>query len=78
MINYESWKEPIIDTEYVLPKTMEEMKLEADGFSELNPKVKREGKVYKSLDGGWDCIVELKNKILIRQPNSPKKKSCQR
>lgn len=42
---------PIIDTEYVLPKTMEEMKLEADGFSELNPKVKREGFVYRSVDG---------------------------
>lgn len=33
---------PIIDTAYELPKTMEEMKLEADGYSELNPKVKRE------------------------------------
>lgn len=42
---------PIIDTEYMLPKTMEEMKLEADGFSELNPKVKREGFVYRSIDG---------------------------
>lgn len=42
---------PIIDTEYELPKTMEEMKLEADGYSELNPKVKREGFVYRSLDG---------------------------
>lgn len=42
---------PIIDTEYVLPKTMEEIKLEADGFSELNPKVKREGFVYRSVDG---------------------------
>lgn len=42
---------PIIDTEYVLPKTMEEMKLEADGYSEINPKVKREGFVYRSVDG---------------------------
>lgn len=42
---------PIIDTEYTLPNTMEEMKLEADGFSELNPKVKREGFVYRSIDG---------------------------
>lgn len=42
---------PIIDTEYVLPKSMEEMKLEADGYSELNPKVKREGFVYRSADG---------------------------
>lgn len=42
---------PIISTEYILPKTMEEMKLEADGYSEINPKVKREGFVYRSVDG---------------------------
>lgn len=42
---------PIIDTEYLLPKTMEEMKLEADGYSEINPKVKGEGFVYRSVDG---------------------------
>lgn len=42
---------PIVSTEYYLPKTMEEMKLEADGYSEINPKVKREGFVYRSVDG---------------------------
>lgn len=42
---------PIIDESYILPKTMEEMKLEADGNSIINPKVKREGFVYRSLDG---------------------------
>lgn len=42
---------PIIDTAYELPKTMEEMKLEADGYSELNPKVKREGFVYRDVLG---------------------------
>lgn len=42
---------PIIDTAYELPKTMEEMKLEADGYSELNPKVKREGFVYRDISG---------------------------
>lgn len=42
---------PIIDTSYTLPQTMEEMKLEADGYSQLNPKVKREGFVYRSIDG---------------------------
>ena len=42
---------PIIDTDYILPKTMEEMKLEADGYSEINPKVKREGFVYRSING---------------------------
>lgn len=42
---------PIISTEYYLPKTMEEMELEADGYSEINPKVRREGYVYRSQDG---------------------------
>lgn len=42
---------PVIDESYTLPNTMEEMKLEADGYSEINPKVKREGFVYRSLDG---------------------------
>lgn len=42
---------PIISTEYYLPKTMEKMKLEADGYSEINPKVRREGYVYRSQDG---------------------------
>ena len=42
---------PIIDTECILPKTMEEMKLEADGKSVINPKMRREGFVYRSKDG---------------------------
>ena len=42
---------PVIDTNYVLPKTMEEMKLEADGRSRINPDVPREGFVYRSQDG---------------------------
>lgn len=42
---------PIIDIAYELPKTMEEMKLEADGYSKLNPKVKREGFVYRDISG---------------------------
>lgn len=42
---------PIISTAYELPKTMEEMKIEADGYSELNPKVRREGFVYRTQDG---------------------------
>ena len=50
-INNELNYVPIIDTSYTLPKTMEEMKLEADGNSIINPKVKREGFVYRSLDG---------------------------
>ena len=42
---------PIISIEYELPNNMEDMKLEADGFSVVNPKVKREGFVYRSQDG---------------------------
>lgn len=42
---------PVISTEYILPNSMEEIKQEADGFSVINPKVKREGFVYRSMDG---------------------------
>lgn len=34
-----------------MPETMEELKLSADGMSSINPEVKREGIVYRSLDG---------------------------
>jgi len=49
--NYGLKHVPIIDVNYELPKTMEDMKLEADGYSEINSKVKREGFVYRSKDG---------------------------
>lgn len=42
---------PIISDCYCLPKEMEEMKKEADGFSVINPNVKREGFVYRTQDG---------------------------
>ena len=42
---------PIIDTKHELPHDMESMKLEADGYSTINPKVKREGFVYRNQDG---------------------------
>lgn len=42
---------PIISLDYKLPKTMEEMKIEADGYSIINPKVKREGFVYRDQNG---------------------------
>ena len=41
---------PIIDTYYFLPEDMETFKLEADGTSTI-ANVKREGFVYRSLDG---------------------------
>ena len=44
---------PIVGDYYQIPigTDMETFKLSADGFSEINPKVKREGFVYRSLDG---------------------------
>ena len=42
---------PIISEEYEIPHTIEEMKAEADGYSVINPDVKREGFVYRSQDG---------------------------
>lgn len=38
---------PVVDWNFKLPKTMEEMKLLADGNSLINPDVKREGYVYR-------------------------------
>lgn len=42
---------PIIDANHRLPSDMQSMKLEADGYSSINPKVKREGFVYRNYDG---------------------------
>lgn len=42
---------PIINEHYKTPDTMEEIKLQADGFSIINPKVKREGFVYRDMSG---------------------------
>lgn len=42
---------PIITENHTLPNTMEELKIEADGYSVVNPKVKREGFVYRTQDG---------------------------
>lgn len=45
---------PILRTDFVCPDTMEEMKQIADGYSVINPKVKREGCVYRSADNSRD------------------------
>lgn len=42
---------PILSVYYHTPETMEEIKKEADGYSVINPKVKREGFVYRTIDG---------------------------
>lgn len=42
---------PIIDDDYHMPDDFEELKLQADGKSVISPKYRREGFVYRSLDG---------------------------
>lgn len=42
---------PIIDEAYIMPDDFESLKLEADGKSVISPKYRREGFVYRSLDG---------------------------
>ena len=56
---------PIISTEYTLPATMEEIKLEADGYSEINSKVKREGFVYRTADGK-DSFKNVSREYLLK------------
>lgn len=46
---------PIIDDDYHMPDDFEELKLQADGKSVINPKYRREGFVYRSLDGKQSC-----------------------
>lgn len=48
---------PIIDTNFIIPDTMEEMKKSADGNSLLNPNEIREGCVYRS----YDSKISFKN-----------------
>lgn len=50
LMNYNVPFVPVLDPG-VLPDDMETLKLEADGYSTINQKVKREGIVYRSLDG---------------------------
>lgn len=59
---------PIIEVLHKLPKTMEEMKLEADGYSVINPKVKREGLVYRSQDG-QKSFKNVSREYLLRHSN---------
>ena len=42
---------PIVDEHFIMPDDFEELKLMADGKSVINPKYRREGFVYRSLDG---------------------------
>lgn len=55
---------PIIG-EVKMPDTMEELKALADGNSVVNPKVMREGFVYRSLDG-VESFKNVSNKYLLK------------
>lgn len=48
-----------------LPKTMEEMKAQAEGMSVVNPEVLREGIVYRSLDG-QESFKNVANSYLLK------------
>lgn len=43
---------PILERNHYLPRTMEELKAEAEGKSVFNPKIDREGLVYRNSDAG--------------------------
>lgn len=56
---------PIIDTAFVLPDTMEELKAQADGASVLNPHVMREGLVYRKTADNTFSFKNVSNKYLL-------------
>lgn len=56
---------PIIDTAFILPDTMEELKAQADGVSRLNPRVMREGLVYRKTADNTFSFKNVSNKYLL-------------
>lgn len=58
---------PIIDEAYVFPDDFEELKLQADGKSTINTKVRREGFVYRSLDGKQSAKNVSRSYLLSRK-----------
>ena len=57
---------PLINTKYKLPDNMEEMKKFADGYSEINPKIKREGFVYRNVDNSEMTFKNVSNDYLLK------------
>lgn len=59
---------PIVNEHYKTPDTMEEIKLQADGFSIINPKVKREGFVYRDMSG-QQSFKNVSREYLLKHQN---------
>jgi len=57
---------PLINYQYSLNKTMEELLEKADGTSQLNSKTNREGIVVRALDGSFSFKV-ISNKWLLKE-----------
>lgn len=56
---------PILESNFILPNTIEEMLQYAEGKSALNPKTEREGVVVRSLDGTIS-FKAISNKFLLK------------
>ena len=56
---------PIVDTEWINPDTMEEMKALATGKSLVNPDVLREGLVYRDEDDNTFSFKNVSNEFLM-------------
>jgi len=57
---------PVLSETISMPATMEELKVQADGKSAVNPNVLREGIVYRTLDGS-DSFKNVSRKYLLKQ-----------
>ena len=56
---------PILNTDFICPDTMEEMKKLADGMSVINPNVKREGCVYRDSEN-TRSFKNVSNEYLLK------------
>lgn len=57
---------PIINFEKTLPATMEDMKAEAEGKSEINDKIKREGLVYREINNPENSFKNVSISYLLK------------
>jgi RNA ligase (TIGR02306 family) len=57
---------PVLDEEFVLPETVDDMLKYSEGKSALNPNTEREGVVVRSLDGSIS-FKSISNKFLLNE-----------
>ena len=73
---YEIPHVPHIDRGHELPGNMDDMKVEAEGKSLINPSVLREGLVYRASGDPWLSFKNVSNSFLLKKQKKEEKEEC--